>query len=435
MRKHCFLNVSLSSKQILLAVLLVSTCFQRLALFPVGEASIKPYHAVTLVLCLMSIAMEKSTWTLPGKPFFLAGLFVMGVSLFSAIRFGINAVLFNYAFFFILIVTVINFGRRLTLGEWGAVVRLSAFLVLAAIAVKDAIYIQSILGFVSHGGSGHPTIPTFFGGGVNLEASWIALFGVFFKRDKAGALYLTSSLLISASYASRTGLILSLLSIVYVLLAKGGSKRGGFFNVLKLALLLLGLVLIAQAAGIPIVERFTAVGEDKGSIGRENMWQYALPAFLDSPILGHGAGNTIPHISEISGKLFAEDNIHNYFLQVLLDFGLIGFLALAAMVVSVILNFRRGNYTNPFAAYILCWVAGSLFQFRGADALLAFFIAGYILTATKSLSTDAIAFKPCLPGCKTRHAYHGFESAKCYRRRHGAPRSCVWVNKQKDGCS
>ena len=59
-----------------------------------------------------------------------------------------------------------------------------------------------------------------------------------------------------------------------------------------------------------------------------------------------------------------------------------GFVFFIALILNVMAIFRKERFSNPFAAYILCWVVGSLFQFRGADALLAFFIAGYLLTTT-----------------------------------------------------
>ena len=130
------------------------------------------------------------------------------------------------------------------------------------------------------------------------------------------------------------------------------------------------------------MDRFLAIGEDKGSTGRMDMWQYALSAFIDAPLFGNGAGNAVVHLKMVSGTPFSEGNIHNYPLQVLLDFGFMGFVFFIALILNVMAIFRKERFSNPFAAYILCWVVGSLFQFRGADALLAFFIAGYLLTTT-----------------------------------------------------
>ena len=77
------------------------------------------------------------------------------------------------------------------------------------VAIKIVLYGDAVMGFVSYGGNGHPSIPSFFSDSVNLEASWLALFGVFFNRDRVGLLYLIGSLSISALYASRVGIILS----------------------------------------------------------------------------------------------------------------------------------------------------------------------------------------------------------------------------------
>ena len=122
------------------------------------------------------------------------------------------------------------------------------------------------MGFVSYGGNGHPSIPSFFSDSVNLEASWLALFGVFFNRDRVGLLYLIGSLSISALYASRVGIILSLLSIAYVLFVKS-KDRIGVSKLVGIAVLIAGLIAVAQIAGLPIMDRFLAIGEDKGSTG------------------------------------------------------------------------------------------------------------------------------------------------------------------------
>ena len=86
------------------------------------------------------------------------------------------------------------------------------------------------------------------------------------------------------------------------------------------------------------------------------MWQYALSAFIDAPLFGNGAGNAVVHLKMVSGTPFSEGNIHNYPLQVLLDFGFIGFVFFIALILNVMAIFRKERFSNPFAAYILCWV-------------------------------------------------------------------------------
>ena len=94
-------------------------------------------------------------------------------------------------------------------------------------------------------------------------------------------------------------------------------------------------------------------------------------------MLGHGAGNAMDAIRELSGYPYREDNVHNYPLQVILDFGIVGFAAFLSVVVVFLVSSVRANFTSPFSAFILLYLVGSMIQFAGGELLLGFAIAGY----------------------------------------------------------
>lgn len=356
-----------------------SICFQNIVLFNVGSAAIKPYHAVALVTIIVSIADKGSAWRLPPMPFTLAFISFVVISLVDTIFFRFNIIIINYAFFFIAIVAAYNLGSTLTKVAWVEIIRAAALCFFLALGVNIGMNHDAIIRFASDSFGGHPLVPSLFGGGVNLDASWLALFGVFFRRDLKGGLFLIGSLGISLLYASRVGLILSIFSILYVNVI----QPRDFSAIKRVAMFLLAAVVVCIAMdslGGIVVDRLLSIGADAGSIGRLNMWQYALGTFLNSPIIGYGAGNAIAAIEAHSGMLFAESNIHNYYLQVLLDFGIVGFVPFALLLCFLIVQSFHKRLEDSFEAYLLLWAVGALFQFRGPDAMLGFFIGAYFAT-------------------------------------------------------
>ena len=151
------------------------------------------------------------------------------------------------------------------------------------------------------------------------------------------------------------------------------------------------------------------------------MWQYAMVTFFDAPLLGNGAGNAINHMSAVADVAFSEDNVHLYCLQVLLDFGLVGFLVFFAMVVSFIKHCASTKIASPFSAYLLIYLVASFVQFSGGDVLVGFALGGLFLELdeVKKLraKTTTICFGPRLSkpldegnmpnnSCSSKHSKH-----------------------------
>lgn len=366
-------------KELLLMLLCVSICFQNVDLIALGEAAIKPYHLFTLVLLVASLAVRRSAWSFPGKLLPMTVLLFLTTSLINIICFQLSAVTFNYVFFLLMIVSVYNLGYQLSEEAWIRLSQNAGCIVLIIIIFNMFFNSDAIIRFFSNPWGGHPAIPSIFGGGVNLDASWLALFGVFFDRNAKGGLFLLGSLLVSVLLASRVGLILSLLSVIYVYVVRPRNVSL-FTRTLWMMLCVLVVGLLLMNYGGIVLDRFFSVGEEAGSQGRMNMWQFVPEAFAASPLIGYGAGNAVSGLEFVSGWTYSEGNIHNYFFQVLLDFGIIGFVPFVLLVAGLLLRAIKDGFQNRFAIYIICWLVGSFFQFRGADAMLGFFIGAFFAT-------------------------------------------------------
>jgi O-antigen ligase len=126
-----------------------------------------------------------------------------------------------------------------------------------------------------------------------------------------------------------------------------------------------------------LIERFLQIGNESGSLGRLKMWQYIYDAFATSPFFGYGAGNAIVAIENVSNYDFWEDNVHNYYAQTLLDFGIVGFLIFLSVMCFVFIKELKRRFSNFLGGYILIFGIASLVQFRGAEAIFWFVFGLY----------------------------------------------------------
>lgn len=101
---------------------------------------------------------------------------------------------------------------------------------------------------------------------------------------------------------------------------------------------LAGLVLSTLALGPRgAFSRFAAIGTNDVSLtSRVDLWRASISAFLDAPVLGAGAGSWslafAPH--ELGPHLYDVSHAHNEALELLVELGAVGFVALLVLVGS-----------------------------------------------------------------------------------------------------
>ena len=139
------ISFCMTARETALSALLISACFQNVVIFSLGGAAIKPFHVIALILLVLSIVALRASWSLFNRWFLISVLYVIGISLIDSMRFGINVVLFNYAFFFVMIASVMNYGRGLPMDRWGVIVRSSALFVIAVVAIKIVLYGDAVI--------------------------------------------------------------------------------------------------------------------------------------------------------------------------------------------------------------------------------------------------------------------------------------------------
>jgi O-antigen ligase len=158
------------------------------------------------------------------------------------------------------------------------------------------------------------------------------------KWAKWGLLLSTVTMLLTLS---RGGIVAIAFGILLMFLTSNTAKKLKMLIILPLTTLILN-ILINIMTGINmltmITDRFLI---NDGGSGRSNLWGVALQFFQEHPIFGIGIFNFLPYGQE---KFGAPSYLHNSYLEVLVESGLIGFSLYLLVFISVIVtyyNYRK----------------------------------------------------------------------------------------------
>lgn len=256
------------------------------------------------------------------------------------------------------------------------------------ISIKIVIEIQILISYFARGGgAGHPLVTSFVGGGVNLEATLLAVYSVFVIKKKYALPVFFISFLISALYASRTGFILSALVLIwYIVFVKPSTGRKNLtllFITVPFAVIVVYFIM-TSTVGQGLITRFVKTGDESGSLGRIRIWSYVADVIARYP-LGVGCGNAMQAIELVSGDAFSEGNMHNMFLQITLEQGI--FVGLPFLVVSAFWILRREiriRFQDPFGVFMLLYLVQGALQSRGVDAWMAEILGLYFISRKRN---------------------------------------------------
>ncbi|HKP15704.1 MAG TPA: O-antigen ligase family protein [Gemmatimonadaceae bacterium] len=357
-----------------------------------GGPALKVYHAVFGCVGLIVLLRGRLVRWRPEMVVYFG--MIGATTLVASLHFGAQFVLANTVFAAYAAVIGATVGRMAGAGAALRVLRWTSVAVLLLVLAKGVLFLPEIIRFLA-APNGHPLLPTFYGGGPNLEATWVGMSGVFLIGSRLFLPYMALSAALSVAYASRVGLIV-------VMLVMGGSIVGGWLRsgrklsgsslVLPLCVLLIGAVAITAAQDIDgadyIAQRFQNIGEDPGSTSRFTLWTGSVRVFTTYP-LGVGIGNAVPLIERMTAMSITEDNVHNQYLQHLVDTGIQGLLVYLALVGLTWRRLLRSRLQDPMLLYVGIYFVLAMIQFRGAEALL-WFIYG-LQTGTETLIGEAHA--------------------------------------------
>jgi O-antigen ligase len=350
--------------------------------------SVKPFHVGLALLALWPLAQRRLVrW----RPEFATYLFALVVSagIAYAAEGAPNSRLVNIgiAAYSAALGAALGFSA----GETGvrSALRGGAAVVLAAVLVKAVVCRDVLLAFLA-APSAHPNMPTFVSGGVTLEATWLAIVAAAWVGSWGLLLAVAGAVVVAMLYATRASLLVSgaVLALGAACALGGGGWRARPRLTAALVALGAGAVLGGGAAAstlseLPGVEhmvaRFTALGEEPGSVGRLTLWGGALDAFTRHP-WGVGPGNAVRAVEREIGADLIEQNLHNQYLQHFVEHGPIGGLAFLAFAAGAFYRARARGWRDPGLNITVAYLAASFLTLRGADPI-AFFAYGLSMGA------------------------------------------------------
>jgi O-antigen ligase len=267
--------------------------------------------------------------------------------------------------------------------------RVASVVFLIAVTVKNAQHVPAFISYLARP-FGHPEVPSLAGGGLNLEATWLALASFFLIGTALFVPFALTAAATSALYATRAGLVIVSLAICAALTRAwfapkdiaadrrvGRASRRAFRRIATLIVACLavgGMRLAIRTVGqygdtTYVAQRFSDIGDEPGSLGRMTLWRGGLRVFAENP-MGVGAGNAVPMLRRVLGVAVPEDNLHNIYLQHAVETGLPGLAALLVFAVVVALRVVRSRFQDQLLLFVAGYLVAGFIQFTGVDAIL-----------------------------------------------------------------
>lgn len=389
---------------VFITIFLLSACIQNIVLFEIG-ASFKLVHLVGILLFPVTLLLKPARSI--GKCWWLAvGTFTV-YTVLAYLRFGFNSWLLNGTFCVYTVWCVWKLSEDFGKQDWLTIFRITAVVMILLVFANMCLQFEAIWRFMQDPGSYHPVYETVFGGGPNLDASWIGLFCFAMVGTVWWRPYFASSVVISLLTGSRAGFLANGAFAVWLFvhwfiriwreksIFTASNRHDRVMSLLSiiLSICIFGVYVAAQGGArhelhpeeqiaTPdlfdnLTDRMTSIGDEPGSQGRLNMWQY-IPAAVSQNPLGYGLGNGIEIIRSYDADTISEGNIHNIYFQALLDYGIAGLVVLLIAVALFIKKELPTLAAWPISAFILCYLCLGLIQYRMLEVPAWIAVTAYV---------------------------------------------------------
>lgn len=382
-RSGVFVIKKENKEKIIAFFIILLACLQNISIVEFSGFALKPIH-ILLFLLIPNLCKKKRIAIYP--PIVAYVMYVILLSLIVSLWFPLKGFIFNYVFGLAIYLYIINLDKSmLSFADAQKAICDSMFIIIAYVLINDILQYKEFISFFNNPWNGHPAISTVFGGGPNVEASWIGMFSVFFISDKRKWIYSTGSLIISISYASRAGILINIMAIGLM------NKEAIIKDKKTILAFLVGIVAVMWAfskgyLGI-ITDRFSTMGEDKGSEGRLINLRGFMKTFEAFPF-GYGIGNCMDSIRNVTESISRDNNMHNVYLQNFIELGFIGGTWYILLALVFCIRSRKQMFANTFAMFIYIYLFVSLFEFRGGDTLFFIILGFYSLYYKEDFNID-----------------------------------------------
>lgn len=357
----------------------------------------KIMYVIFAVLFLITLGYKK--FKLPNKVLLTCYVYFLLVSLANAIKWGIDRLFFNYCFGFCVITLCLTFGKDFILDDWLKIFRIVWIALVILIAINDFSQLFRFIEYRKYG-LDHPYIGTVVTGGVNLEATWVAILVLAFFNLKKRWIPFFLSLAISLLYASRVGIVANMIVLfIFVFERKAIDSNHEVMRrrlILSSVALVMVVVLFKRGSEqmLSVFKRFTQIGREAGSLGRIAMWRY-IPKLIFKYPLGVGLGNSMLALKKVSPLNYVENNLHNLFLQMFVEVGIVGGIIYLLLWFYFLKNNLKKIFTNPIVGMLIAYFVLSLIQFRGGETIFFCILGAYLAQDTNLNVENSIVRGEC----------------------------------------
>ncbi len=372
----------LTIEYLLFFLLLLFNCLQNASIITFESGfSFKVSHVIIIMFLPILIRQEKIR--LPNMCLTSFFCFIMIITIFASLKYGFNSLIFNYIAGFYSLILFMTLGGKIEYYQWLKLIKSVAWIMMFAIIINLLIHFDIILAFIKNPYN-HPIVDTIFGGGVNLEATWITMLGFSFYKDKKGYIYWLLCLAISAVYVSRAGLVACVMLLLFLVFHNKNINMAQMLKKLPLIVIVgcIGLLILNKIGMLDYaLERMLNIGDsltDGGTRGRFSMWQYVFVAAKNNP-LGYGVGNGTNAIEIVSNMDFSENNLHNFIFQMLLDVGVFGLIFYILIIAVFSFKNIRFLFKDPIITFLFTYIGLSLVQFRGGESIMFYMLGIYLI--------------------------------------------------------
>ena len=344
---------------------------QNITLLGLGSAGLKVFHlSVAALGAYWLYGLKLNTQLVPAL--WLLSLWLV-ITFIVGLRYGLSPFVLNYIFIFALALVISTQSEMISFHSFQKSLLWIVFPAFLYVFFNILFNLDTVIAAQAFNirFGGRPIIPNMlFSGGWNIEASYLAMLSVLFIRTRWFFLFASIAFIVSIAYLSRTGLVLTVVLGMYWVFFKLYERVSTFTLFFLLPLLLLTLAIVLLTVGyyldVSVVKRLFLIGNEPGSQGRLDILLYVVPGLLDSQFMGYGPGNTMEKLIAM-GLETQNNNLHNYYLQVLMDFGFLGFVGYLLFIVYFILS---PHIVLEFKLFLSLYMVGSFVQFRGAEPLV-----------------------------------------------------------------
>lgn len=298
------------------------------------------------------------------------------VWLFNSFKWGISSGYISVVYGIFMMICIASMREYINMKMVSEIMESISIIMTCCILINILLNIGDVFSSI-RAGWGHPKVEVFFGGGHNVEAVWMTMFGVF-VRKKWKYRYWLFTCFLSAIYLSRTGILVNILLLFVYLFQDGRRKILQYSLWISLLILVAGMVLYVTGLYEYIWNRFARTGVEIGSMSRLKIWTAMLNGMIDKP-LGIGFGNTMKFLRETYCLKQNENNAHNIYLQYLLENNIIGFLLFMYGWVKLAMQQIKSRFLNPCGTFLILYAFQGLFQMQVKEPFLFLMLAFYFL--------------------------------------------------------